>query len=72
MKDLTIGEAAGQAGVGVETIRFYERRGLIEQPPKPLGVGFRVYSPEQVQIRPSGPADRLLAARDPGAAVVAG
>lgn len=31
-----IGEAARAAGVGVETIRFYERRGLIEQPPKPL------------------------------------
>ena len=49
MKDLTIGEAARQAGVGVETIRFYERRGLIEQPPKPLGAGFRVYSPEQIR-----------------------
>jgi MerR family mercuric resistance operon transcriptional regulator len=48
MKDLTIGAAARQAGVGVETIRFYERRGLIEQPPKPPGAGFRVYSPEQV------------------------
>lgn len=31
----TIGEAARAAGVGVETIRFYERKGLIEQPPKP-------------------------------------
>ena len=49
MKDLTIGAAARQAGVGVETIRFYERRGLIAQPPKPPGAGFRVYSPEQVR-----------------------
>lgn len=49
MRDLTIGEAARQAGVGVETIRFYERRGLIEQPPKPAGVGFRVYSLEQIK-----------------------
>lgn len=49
MRDLTIGEAARRACVGVETIRFYERRGLIEQPPKPQGSGFRVYAPEQVK-----------------------
>ena len=39
----TIGKAAKQAGVGVETIRFYERRGLIAQPPKPAAGGFRDY-----------------------------
>lgn len=49
MKDLTIAKAARQAGVGVETIRFYERRGLIEQPRKPQGSGFRLYSPEQIK-----------------------
>lgn len=49
MPDLTIAKAARQAGVGVETVRFYERRGLIEQPAKPQGTGFRVYSPEQVK-----------------------
>lgn len=48
MRALTIAKAARQAGVGVETIRFYERRGLIEQPSKPNGSGFRVYSPEQI------------------------
>lgn len=31
----TIGQAARTAGVGVETIRFYERKGYIEQPSKP-------------------------------------
>lgn len=46
MKDLTIGKAAQEAGVNVETIRFYERRGLIEQPTK--GEGYRVYPPEMV------------------------
>lgn len=46
MRDLTIGRAAQDAGVGVETIRFYERQGLIEQPPK--GEGYRTYSPELV------------------------
>ena len=48
MSDLTIGKAAQRAGVGVETIRFYERRGLIEQPPKPATSGFRSYSDETV------------------------
>ena len=49
MNNLTISQAAAKAGVGVETIRFYERKGLIEQPPKPLDTGFRVYPEETVQ-----------------------
>jgi len=49
MKDLTIGAAARQAGVGIETIRFYERRGLIEQPLKPRDSGFRTYSLDQLK-----------------------
>jgi len=40
---LTISRAAALAGVGVETIRFYERKGLIQQPPRPTD-GQRVYS----------------------------
>lgn len=44
-RSLTIGVLAGRSGVGVETIRFYERKGLIDQPKRPLG-GVRVY-PEQ-------------------------
>jgi MerR family copper efflux transcriptional regulator len=40
--ELTISRAAMLAGVGVETIRFYERRGLITQPPRPRS-GFRSY-----------------------------
>jgi MerR family copper efflux transcriptional regulator len=47
MKALTIGKAAREAGVGVETIRFYERQGLIEQPPRPHR-GVRRYSDEAV------------------------
>ena len=39
---LTIGKLAEAAGVGVETIRFYEKRGLLVQPEKPLS-GFREY-----------------------------
>ena len=32
MKSLTIGQLAKQAHVGVETVRFYERKGLLEEP----------------------------------------
>ena len=32
MQNLTIGQVAREAGIGVETIRFYEREGLLEQP----------------------------------------
>jgi MerR family copper efflux transcriptional regulator len=31
---LTIGALATAAGVGVETVRFYERRGLLPRPPR--------------------------------------
>ena len=48
MDTFTIGLAARQAGVGVETIRFYERRGLIERPPKPPGAGSRRYAADTV------------------------
>ncbi len=34
MKSLTIGEFAKRAGVGVETVRFYERQGLLKEPPR--------------------------------------
>jgi MerR family mercuric resistance operon transcriptional regulator len=49
MEAVTIGKAARAAGVGVETIRFYERRGLIEQPPKPHGAGYRHYPADTVR-----------------------
>lgn len=37
-----IGDVAKAAGVGVETVRFYEREGLIDQPRKPER-GWREY-----------------------------
>ena len=43
----TIGKLAQQAGVGVETVRFYQRRGLIQEPPTPAK-GFREYPEENV------------------------
>ena len=45
--ELTIGRVAKAAGVNVETIRYYHRRGLVEEPDKPLG-GHRRYSPSAV------------------------
>ncbi|MEE8548253.1 MAG: MerR family DNA-binding protein [Alphaproteobacteria bacterium] len=46
---MTIGKAARLSGVGVETVRFYERRGLIDQPPTPANGGFRVYPEPTVE-----------------------
>lgn len=42
-----IGDVAREGGVGVETIRFYEREGLIEQPEKPER-GWREYGTTQL------------------------
>lgn len=47
MQGLTIGKLAAAAGVGVETVRFYERKGLIERPARPAA-GYRVYSKEAI------------------------
>jgi len=33
----TIGGLAKAAGVGVETVRYYQRRGLLPEPPRPHG-----------------------------------
>lgn len=44
---LTIGQVAKAANVNVETIRYYQRRGLLPEPVKPLG-GHRRYSNEDV------------------------
>lgn len=42
MRTRTIAEAARAAGISVETIRFYERRGLITRPERPSS-GLRHY-----------------------------
>jgi len=49
MNTLSIGQVARRAGVGVETVRFYEREGLLEVPPRRAS-GYRQY-PEQVVKR---------------------
>jgi MerR family mercuric resistance operon transcriptional regulator len=45
---MTIGVLARRGGVNVETIRYYQRRGLLKEPPKPPG-GFRQYPVESVK-----------------------
>lgn len=47
---MTIGRLAQGAGIGVETVRFYERKGLLEQPSRAAS-GYRQY--------PSGTLTRL-------------
>lgn len=39
MKSLTIAGLARHGGVGVETIRYYQRRGLLDVPDRPQGAG---------------------------------
>ena len=48
INNLTISRVARESDVGVETVRFYERKGLIDQPPKPQGGGYRIYAPDTV------------------------
>lgn len=43
--EMTIGELAEAAGVNVETVRYYHRRGLLPAPERPVG-GIRRYPPE--------------------------
>ena len=42
MKSLTIGRLAKQAGVNLEKLRFYERRGLLPRPPRSPS-GYRLF-----------------------------
>ncbi len=44
---LTIGKLAKQAGVTIETIRYYQRKGLLEQPRKPE-TGYRQYPKQAI------------------------
>lgn len=45
---LTIGQVARHAGVGVETIRYYEREGLLPPPPRSAS-GYRHYPADSVR-----------------------
>lgn len=43
------GEVAARAGVNIQTLRYYERRGLLGRPPR-TSSGYRRYSDEAVRI----------------------
>jgi DNA-binding transcriptional MerR regulator len=59
MAGLTIGKFAAAEGVGVETVRFYQRRGLLALPERE-GSGFREYSEaDQWRLAFIGRAKRL-------------
>ena len=45
---MRIGEVAGHAGVSVDTVRFYERVGVLPAPER-TGSGYRDYAPETVE-----------------------
>ncbi len=42
-------QVASAAGVNVQTLRYYERRGLLDEPDRTLG-GHRLYPPEVVTV----------------------
>jgi DNA-binding transcriptional MerR regulator len=46
---LRTGEVAEQAGVNIQTLRYYERRGLLTEPTRSLG-GHRLYPPDTVSL----------------------
>jgi len=48
VESLSIGQLAKSVGIGVETIRFYERQGLIEEPPRKPS-GYRQYPSDAVR-----------------------
>lgn len=59
MQKMMIGQVARLAGIGVETVRFYEREGLLEQPARRAS-GYRVYEADAVaRLRLIKQAQRL-------------
>jgi MerR family mercuric resistance operon transcriptional regulator len=46
---LRTGEVAEQAGVNIQTLRYYERRGLLTEPSRSNG-GHRLYPPDTVAL----------------------
>lgn len=53
MAGMTIAGLAREGGVGVETVRYYQRRGLLDTPDRPSGAGpsggFRRYNADDVR-----------------------
>lgn len=55
----TIGALAAAADVGVETIRFYQRKGLLNEPERPPGSIRRYYERDVARVRFIKAAQRL-------------
>lgn len=49
MKAFTVGQVAKRAGVGIETVRFYERHGLLDEPERRES-GYRQYGDDDVAV----------------------
>src|SRR6266852_9057309 len=47
MKPLTIGQVVSRAGVGIATVRFYEREGLLKKPGRTPS-GYRQYDEDVI------------------------
>ncbi|HDV6208923.1 MerR family transcriptional regulator, partial [Pseudomonas aeruginosa] len=59
LENLTIGVFARTAGVNVETIRFYQRKGLLPEPDKPYGSIRRYGETDVTRVRFVKSAQRL-------------
>jgi Hg(II)-responsive transcriptional regulator len=46
---MQIGEVASRAGVNIQTLRYYERRGLLPRPLRSGTSNYRLYTPDTVQ-----------------------
>lgn len=46
---LTIGRLAAAGGVGIATVRYYQKRGLLAQPHRPPYGGFRLYADSDLE-----------------------
>jgi MerR family mercuric resistance operon transcriptional regulator len=58
-ESMTIGTIAAAAGVNVETIRFYQRKGLMPEPDKPYGSIRRYGASDLARVRFVKAAQRL-------------
>ena len=48
MTNMTIAQLAKAGGVGIDTVRYYQRRGLLHEPDRPQGNGFRRYGDDDL------------------------
>jgi Hg(II)-responsive transcriptional regulator len=44
------GQLAAEAGVNIETLRYYERRGILARPKRAPSSGYREYPPDAVRL----------------------